>query len=67
MRVSNSLKKSSVQIPLEGHLLAAKKSSVAPRRISFAKIREPLEVPNLLALQVESVDWLLGNENGAHV
>ena len=48
---------------LEGHLLAAsKKSSVAPRRISFAKIREPLEVPNLLALQVESVDWLLGND-----
>ncbi|ASY27290.1 DNA-directed RNA polymerase subunit beta [Candidatus Planktophila limnetica] len=47
---------------MEGHLLAAKKSSVAPRRISFAKIREPLEVPNLLALQVESVDWLLGNE-----
>ena len=51
-----------MHIPLEGHLLAAKKSSVAPRRISFAKIREPLEVPNLLALQVESVDWLLGNE-----
>jgi DNA-directed RNA polymerase subunit beta len=48
---------------LEGHLLAAsKKISVAPRRVSFAKIREPLEVPNLLALQVESVDWLLGNE-----
>jgi len=47
---------------LKGHLLAAKKNSVAPRRISFAKIREPLEVPNLLALQVESVDWLLGNE-----
>ena len=42
--------------------MAAKKNSVAPRRISFAKIREPLEVPNLLALQVESVDWLLGNE-----
>ncbi len=38
------------------------KSSTAPRRISFAKIREPLEVPNLLALQTESVDWLLGNE-----
>ncbi|MFZ5850805.1 MAG: DNA-directed RNA polymerase subunit beta [Actinomycetota bacterium] len=34
----------------------------SPRRISFAKIREPLEVPNLLALQVESFDWLLGNE-----
>jgi len=43
-------------------LAANKKSSVAPRRISFAKIREPLEVPNLLALQVESVDWLLGND-----
>jgi len=43
-------------------LAASKKISVAPRRVSFAKIREPLEVPNLLALQTESVDWLLGNE-----
>ncbi len=34
----------------------------APRRISFAKIREPLEVPNLLALQTESFDWLIGND-----
>ena len=42
--------------------MAAKKNSTAPRRISFAKIREPLEVPNLLALQIESVDWLLGND-----
>ncbi|CAN2221550.1 RpoB DNA-directed RNA polymerase, beta subunit/140 kD subunit [Candidatus Nanopelagicaceae bacterium] len=50
------------ELCLKGHLLAAKKSSVAPRRISFAKIREPLEVPNLLALQVESIDWLLGND-----
>jgi DNA-directed RNA polymerase subunit beta len=33
----------------------------ASGRISFAKIREPLEVPNLLALQTESFDWLLGN------
>nr|MCU0302125.1 hypothetical protein [Candidatus Nanopelagicales bacterium] len=31
-------------------------------RVSFAKIREPLEVPNLLALQTDSFDWLLGNE-----
>jgi len=37
-------------------------SSTAPRRVSFAKIREPLEVPNLLALQTESFDWLRGNE-----
>ncbi|MBW8804957.1 MAG: DNA-directed RNA polymerase subunit beta [Catenulisporales bacterium] len=33
----------------------------AARRISFAKIKEPLEVPNLLALQTESFDWLVGN------
>ena len=31
-------------------------------RISFAKIREPLEVPNLLALQTSSFDWLIGAE-----
>ncbi len=31
-------------------------------RVSFAKIREPLEVPDLLALQTNSFDWLLGNE-----
>jgi len=29
--------------------------------VSFAKIREPLEVPNLLSLQVDSFDWLLGS------
>ncbi|WAX58877.1 DNA-directed RNA polymerase subunit beta [Jatrophihabitans cynanchi] len=34
----------------------------SPPRTSFAKIREPLEVPNLLALQTESFDWLVGNE-----
>ncbi|MDQ1722072.1 MAG: DNA-directed polymerase subunit beta, partial [Pseudonocardiales bacterium] len=33
----------------------------SPVRTSFAKIREPLEVPNLLALQTESFDWLVGN------
>ncbi len=37
-------------------------TTTAPRRISFAKIREPLEVPNLLAVQIDSFDWLLGNE-----
>jgi DNA-directed RNA polymerase subunit beta len=31
-------------------------------RISFAKIDEPLEVPNLLALQSTSFDWLIGHE-----
>ena len=37
--------------------------STSPRRISFAKIHEPLEVPNLLALQTDSFDALLGNES----
>ena len=31
-------------------------------RISFAKLREPLQAPNLLGLQTESFDWLLGND-----
>ena len=43
-------------------MAASKSKSFAPARVSFAKIREPLEVPNLLALQLESVDWLLGND-----
>src|SRR5699024_2382480 len=34
----------------------------ASGRLSFTKIREPLEVPDLLALQTDSFDWLLGNE-----
>ena len=31
-------------------------------RISFAKLREPLQAPNLLGLQTESFDWLLGDD-----
>jgi DNA-directed RNA polymerase subunit beta len=31
-------------------------------RVSFAKIREPLEVPNLLHLQTTSFDWLIGSD-----
>ncbi len=31
-------------------------------RISFAKIHEPIEVPNLLDLQIDSFDWLVGND-----
>jgi DNA-directed RNA polymerase subunit beta len=50
--------------------LAASRSASAPttsaangsRRVSFARITEPLKVPDLLALQTESFDWLLGNE-----
>src|SRR5215469_16479136 len=50
----------------EGPLLAASRSASAtnlgPHRVSFARISEPLKVPDLLALQTESFDWLLGNE-----
>ena len=50
----------------EGPLLAASRSasatSSATRRVSFARFKEPLEVPDLLALQTDSFDWLLGNE-----
>ncbi|MCL2464767.1 MAG: DNA-directed RNA polymerase subunit beta, partial [Micrococcales bacterium] len=50
--------------------MAASRTSVVPsvatrtasRRISFARIHEPLEVPDLLGLQTDSFDWLLGNE-----
>ncbi|HJR90461.1 MAG TPA: DNA-directed RNA polymerase subunit beta, partial [Aeromicrobium sp.] len=37
-------------------------TTLAPRRISFAKINEPLEVPELLALQTDSFDWLIGSD-----
>ncbi|MEI2811845.1 MAG: DNA-directed RNA polymerase subunit beta [Nocardioides sp.] len=32
------------------------------RRISFAKITEPLELPKLLSLQTDSFNWLIGND-----
>src|SRR3954449_8189595 len=54
----------------EGRILAASRpaktsrtsSAYAPRRVSFGRITEQLEVPNLLALQTNSFDWLVGNE-----
>ena len=43
--------------------MAANSTAKQPRhRISFAKLHEPLQAPNLLGLQVESFDWLLGND-----
>ncbi|WP_278314482.1 DNA-directed RNA polymerase subunit beta [Lolliginicoccus levis] len=55
---------------LEGRILAVSRqtSSVAgipgaPNRVSFAKIREPLEVPGLLDLQLDSFEWLIGAES----
>jgi len=53
---------------LEGRILAVTSSPKTTtstlggpiKRVSFAKLREPLEVPNLLALQTESFEWLVG-------
>jgi DNA-directed RNA polymerase subunit beta len=53
--------------------LAASRTSAAPSadlvakrlaspRLSFAKIHEPMQAPDLLGLQTESFDWLLGND-----
>ena len=44
--------------------VATANSSVpgAPNRISFAKLREPLEVPGLLEVQTESFQWLIGSD-----
>ena len=42
-------------------MAAARTSKNRPTRVSFAKIVEPLEVPDLLALQTQSFDRLVGN------
>ncbi|MBT4949951.1 MAG: DNA-directed RNA polymerase subunit beta, partial [Actinobacteria bacterium] len=50
---------------MEGFLLVSHEvTPLSPslNRASFAKIREPLAVPDLLRLQTASSDWLLGNE-----
>lgn len=33
----------------------------APNRVSFARLREPLEVPGLLDVQTDSFEWLIGS------
>ncbi|MCR2763215.1 DNA-directed RNA polymerase subunit beta [Microbacterium sp. zg.B48] len=51
-------------------MAAARNASTTPTikngrgasRLSFAKITDTLTVPDLLALQTESFDWLVGNE-----
>ncbi|MQW74560.1 DNA-directed RNA polymerase subunit beta [Nocardioides sp. dk4132] len=42
--------------------MATRSTSGNPRRISFNKIQDPIEVPQLLSLQTDSFDWLIGNE-----
>ena len=51
---------------LGGIFLAAKnaktiKNDRSAQRPSFAKVTEPIAVPDLLSLQTESFDWLVGN------
>jgi DNA-directed RNA polymerase subunit beta len=58
---------------LEGCILAVSRQSKsantsnsvpgAPNRVSFAKLREPLEVPGLLDVQTDSFEWLIGSES----
>ncbi|MBN6777192.1 DNA-directed RNA polymerase subunit beta [Pseudoclavibacter alba] len=49
-------------------MAAARNATPAPatgrnaRRLSFAKISDTLDVPDLLALQTQSFDWLVGND-----
>ncbi|GEB12147.1 DNA-directed RNA polymerase subunit beta [Pimelobacter simplex] len=40
----------------------AARTTPGKSRISFAKIQEPMELPQLLSLQTDSFDWLIGNE-----
>ncbi|KZE98213.1 DNA-directed RNA polymerase subunit beta, partial [Rhodococcus sp. EPR-157] len=55
---------------LEGRILAVSSQTKAvvgtpgaPRRVSFANIREPLEVPGLLDVQTDSFEWLVGAQS----
>ncbi|WP_067477785.1 DNA-directed RNA polymerase subunit beta [Dietzia timorensis] len=57
---------------LEGPILAVSRQTKsvstvpgAPRRVSFAKINEPLAVPGLLDLQTESFEWFIGSDRWA--
>ncbi|OBA92727.1 DNA-directed RNA polymerase subunit beta [Mycobacteriaceae bacterium 1482268.1] len=63
---------------LEGCILAVSRQSKsatttsssvpgAPNRISFAKLREPLEVPGLLEVQTQSFEWLVGSDRWREV
>ena len=60
-------KDASWQGPARKSAIATTNSSVpgAPNRISFAKLREPLEVPGLLDVQTESFEWLSARSAGA--
>ncbi len=38
-------------------------SNTRTNRVSFAKLAEPLDVPDLLSLQIDSYEWLSGADN----
>ncbi|HXD24797.1 MAG TPA: DNA-directed RNA polymerase subunit beta, partial [Propionibacteriaceae bacterium] len=61
MAVSRQSKKN----PHTSSSSASSNSSVpgAPDRVSFAKLREPLEVPGLLDVQTDSFEWLIGKDS----
>ena len=42
--------------------LSARNGKPVVDRVSFAKIHEPLQLPNLLGLQTDSFGWLVGSE-----
>ncbi|XCB37417.1 DNA-directed RNA polymerase subunit beta [Arcanobacterium hippocoleae] len=42
--------------------LTVKDGKLVPDRVSFAKLTEPLAVPDLLALQTASYGWLIGSD-----
>ncbi|MFQ6391810.1 DNA-directed RNA polymerase subunit beta, partial [Nocardia sp. KC 131] len=39
---------------------AGRDRSGTPKRVSFAKLREPLDIPGLLKAQTDSFEWLIG-------
>lgn len=43
-------------------LLPVKDGKIVPNRVSFAKLHEPMAVPDLLGLQTASYGWLIGSE-----
>ncbi|BDT97966.1 DNA-directed RNA polymerase subunit beta [Nocardia sputorum] len=60
----------STQADVDAAMPADAGFSRASNRLSFAKIREPLDVPGLLEIQLDSFEWLIGaptwRERAAH-
>ncbi|MEU4345110.1 DNA-directed RNA polymerase subunit beta, partial [Nocardia sp. NPDC023852] len=50
----------SSQTKVNAGIPADTRISGAPKRVSFAKLREPLDIPGLLDVQTESFEWLIG-------